>query len=197
MRSIIGRLKGWRIIVRLRELGGKGIGRAILSLLYLIFGVVASLVIGSLVFNAVLQFASQYVSLFPSAMVGRVAERLLSAVVNIDGILLGFIAFVYTSMLGALESRINRIESENFEESLKLRTIPSEDGNIERLTNRRNDLLSLLTVASISLVFSIFWAFSKLSSPVMCLLRSDLQYLLGPIIVAVFVFVLSIWVYSK
>ena len=130
-------------------------------------------------------------------MVGRVAERLLSAVVNIDGILLGFIAFVYTSMLGALESRINRIESENFEESLKLRTIPSEDGNIERLTNRRNDLLSLLTVASISLVFSIFWAFSKLSSPVMCLLRSDLQYLLGPIIVAVFVFVLSIWVYSK
>jgi len=143
----------------------------------------------------------EFFHLFPQNITIDAAQKFLAALVNIDGILLGFFALVYATMLTALESTHNlildlyqKLSKDAYENEKNPPDRAKYEGNMKAVRARRNNLLFLMILATLFLVWSILWGLVRLTSGVLS--SADLANLMNPLFLAVGIFVFSIWYYT-
>jgi hypothetical protein len=151
-----------------------------------------------------LQLVSRYISLFPSNISREDAESLLSGIIQIDGILLGFFGLVFATTLSGLQSQgvtvvgellksLHKIGLFNAEQSKKsMKTPGTAEYELKRLMDQlepmRKSVLRWLAITTLLLIVSILWSFSRIASIAQLLSRDDLYWSITPMFAAILTF---------
>jgi hypothetical protein len=154
------------------------------------------------------QIVGKYIELFPEGIGRTSALSLLGAIIQVDGILLGFFGLVYASVLAGLQSQSVTVIGELLKslhlagllgaEHIKkrLRTPNTAEYEFQRLLDQiepmRKSALQWLGITSLLLIASILWSFSRMANTSPTLSRGDLYWSVTPLFVAVVTFLWGI-----
>ena len=157
-----------------------------------------------------LQAFDTYLRLFPEEIAGAQATNLLNAIIQTDGILIGFFAFVFAASLSGLVSQAGAITSELAKsyhmagligaDSIRKRMGTKGTAEYEyhrmlaELEQTRERLLIWMVISTLLLVSSILWSFSRLAIITESVPRSEFQWSLVPLFAAILSF---FWAVSR
>ena len=118
-------------------------------------------------------FVDQYVGVFPKVVQTAIALEIAKAIVQVDGVLIGFCGLVFAQLFWAIHSQQNvvyeeilafrRTNPENLDEPLRDKFFRKElDNRLKELEASRQSLIMNMLFAVVPFVLSILLALSKM-----------------------------------
>ena len=142
------------------------LGRSLVWVVFVVFALYGGLLI---LFAVVVS----YTNLFPAQIETGNAANLLSAIVQIDGILLGFFSLIIASFLNDIQSEIASVRQGMKQHNT--RSHAEGESYITQLRVTRGKILLLTIMTTLSFAISILWTLSRLGQTA-SLPRGDLYY---------------------
>ena len=177
----------------------------------LIGGIIAAILVITVIFGAVyafVQFVGRYIELFPPSINKETVQSLLSGIIQVDGILLGFFGLIFASILGGLQSQsvtvtgellkslhmVGLVGTEQMRKRLKVSGTAEYEYQrmLSQLEPMRKSALQWLGITSLLLITSILWSFSRMTITENTLPRGELFWSIAPLFVAIVTFLWGI-----
>lgn len=158
----------------------------------------------SFVVYAFFEVIQRYLEWFPEDIKRENAMNLLNAIIQVDGILLGFFGLVFVTILNELQSQKAALITEYLKRVQTIGTVDTNDiakrakasGTLERLLNAlnisRKQVLQWMGWTTLLLIASILLAFSRMANLGNALGRSELYWPVTLLFVAVAAFLLTV-----